>query len=133
MEFDPKQFEINDQDIKTELVKISGEYAHAIYRLTVAKVNAKKAEYRSRQVRSQQETQLRAQMEQLDMKVTESRIKTQLDLVPAVEDADQAALDREIEQLIAQGVVECFAKKKDLLISLNAMARSEMDNLKTLT
>lgn len=105
--------------IPTDLAYWSAQYALAVRRFHTAKLEADRVTARAR-------IDARLNLETMHTRVTESMVEAAVEKDGQVFAMATAAIEAEAEKLRLQGVVDAVRAKRDMVISLGATQRQEM-------
>ena len=128
--YDAEFFAINDTDLHGEIIRLAPAYSRVIFELAQAKIAKTNATTMLRRARAELELELRAQLSADGEKVTEARVAMMLAVMPSLQALEDEELAAENAYTMAQAVVDSFAKKKDLVVSLAGLARAEIETVR---
>lgn len=120
--------QIYPEAIQEEYVRLPSDlaywgqrYTDALRAFLTAKVNLDRTEARLK-------IACRAELEAKNSKVTESMVSAAVDQHPEMEAARLGHIATEVEKVRLGGVLDAIRAKKDMLVSLGAHVRSEMEH-----
>lgn len=118
---------INPEDIQGEFVRIpadlaywNSQYAAAMRRHLFSKIDTKV-------LRARLEPEIRAALIAAGAKLTESMVKAAIDSDERVVEAERMEAEAEVAKNECFGYLDSIRSKKDMLISLGAQLRAEME------
>lgn len=121
-------FDIDPLDLQEAFCKVpaqlaywSGKYATSYRKAAAAKANEKQVAAAYREVARDRANSLRG-------KATEGDVAAQLEGIDEVQEAREATIEAEYEKTRLFGIVDAIRTKKDMLISIGAHVRAEMDH-----
>jgi hypothetical protein len=123
---------IDSEQMKDEMARLPGEYASVIEELAKARVVRARAEQDVKMIRFVVEKHERDLFKNgiVDKKPTEDAIKMEVALHPKVKAAQEALLDAEEKCYLLEAKKEAYNCKRDMLVSLSALQRAELDTLR---
>lgn len=135
------QSPINEQNLKSELAQIAAHLAFALVELATLKVQHKRAEADLKYTRHLISSLLRADLDRTykdssmrrQFGLNEDRIASMVELREEVQTAHDRWLDLDTKHVMASAVVDALVKRKDILVSLAGLSRSELEALHTTT
>lgn len=121
--FDIDPLDLQDAFCNTpaQLAYWSGKYATAYRKAAAAKANEKQVAGAYREVARDRANAIRG-------KATEGDVAAQLEGIDEVQVAREATIEAEYEKVRVFGIVDAIRTKKEMLISVGAHVRAEMDH-----
>jgi hypothetical protein len=123
---------IDSEKIKQEMATLPGDYASVVEELAKARVSRARAEQELKMLRFVVEKHERDLYKNgiVDKKPTEDAIKMEVALHPKVKVAQEVLLEAEEKCYLLEAKKEAFNCKRDMLVSLSALQRAELDTLR---
>lgn len=132
---------ISETNLKTELTQVAAHLDQAIYELATLKVRLKRAEMELKYTRSFCDVLARAEFDKAyptpekrrAYAITEDRIANSVETSDEVQAAVRAYLDADEAHTLASALADALVKRKDILVSLAGLSRSELEALHVAT
>ena len=124
------RYGINEADLHGEYARLPPEIARASFALAEATGVALRAKARLKETEAVVYLTAKKLAEQSGQKMTEARLAASVEVDETVVASREDFHTAEVEKKMAEGVVAALAAKKEMLISLGASVRKEMDTFR---
>lgn len=119
---------IAPEQIKEEFARVPSDLAYWNARFAEAAREAQLAKGHVKQVRARLFIEYRERLRSEDSKVTDTLIDAYVENDPQVIDANLNAVETEAERMRLYGHIDSIRSKRDMLVSLGSVVRSEMEH-----
>jgi len=126
-EYSTRATHIDPTNLHEEFVRLSADLAHWNAKYALAHENYLEADLELDRTEAALHIEWRERLADEGSKVTEGAVKERVQTDQKYIAARIAKIDAEVERLKSRGVVDSIIAKKDMLISLGATVRKEMD------
>lgn len=121
-------FRIDPTDLQDAFCSVPAELAYWSHKYALAYRAAATAKANEKQVRGAYREVAREQVIAIRGKATEADVAAKLESIDEVREASDATIEAEYEKTRLFGIVDAVRTKKEMLISVGAQVRAEMDH-----